>query len=228
MIYFYHIQGTGGRSVIEAFLHQSGTVESFHPFFFEFSTIVVDDKKFQRTSMPDPDTYFAASHIAYRRCSLPKDIDTFRFTLMRDPIARFAGRYRHHYRFSRIGTHTVWKGDNIIDVVNSTPRFDVMNQLGMFSDSYNVNEAVINLRKLDVILRCETMAETMEILSQRLQLDPPLQVFEKRNSLLLSQRVTPQQIQEDRETVAAEVDVHYDFLREKLDLEYQLMEALGI
>lgn len=227
MIYFHHIAGTGGRSVIQSFLGQAGSKETYGVFFHVGGNVVIRGRRFHRSSAPPyVDTYFACSHSPVYECELPSD--AFRFTLMRDPITRFAGRYRQHHMLVRMGKRDVsgWVGDDVLDCAQKMPRLKVLRQLAMFSRTFNVAEASAELRKLNVILRCETMVESMATLTQMLQLDPPLRAYTEREHGMIQSAVSPKELARGRRRVMAEVKKHYDALREIFDPEYKLMEAL--
>lgn len=222
MIYFYHIGGTGGRSVIKSFLDYAGDAMLFQVFFHEDGNIVKRGKRFHRSPQPREDAFFACSHAPYYACEIPPN--TFRFTLMRDPITRFAGRYRQHHMALRMGTTTNWVGNNILESAQQMPRSVVLRQLAMFSKGFNVEEALSKLQGLNVVGRCETMAKSLETLSMQLQLEFPLQEFTEREHPVF--RGNPKIIARSRRCVQSEVREHYAALQEIFEPEYRLMEAL--
>lgn len=148
---------------------------------------------------------------------------------MRDPITRFAGRYRQHYMALRGGYGTDWVGNNILESARQMPKYVVLRQLSMFSASFLVGEALHRLRNLHAVCQCEDMRGSMETLTHLLHLDPPLPVYSVRehsNVDRLRIEGKAKEIARGRERVIAETREHYAALQAIFEPEYRLMEAL--
>jgi hypothetical protein len=119
------------------------------------------------------DYFYGFSHIPKYRLNLPAG--TFTFTCLRDPIHRVLSHYRLLRRFERdeiphpcMEREGKWLGRCLDDFLDNIPREDLLNQLSMFSESFDVNVAFDNIVKCSHFSFTEERARGLEGLSSRL------------------------------------------------------------
>jgi len=125
-----------------------------------------------------------------------------------------------------LGTSTDWVGDDILDCARKMPKSVVLRQLWMFSRSYDVGDAIEELEKLDAVLRCEMMLESLEYLSALLDYEPILREYVEREHSAVTGNATWAEIERGRRAIVDQIAFHFDDLRDLFDPEYRLLEAL--
>lgn len=219
-IYLYHVRKTGGTSISFAFMRLSGVdphvIErrlSRYTFTQANGYRYVGDGNL--TLMRRGDYFFSFSHEPEYSVELPEN--TFRFTILRDPINRVVSLYRYlasssadslfHLKAPVAERRWAMKGfDEFLDQV---PLPHIANQLYMFSQSGSVDEAVDRLGKLDMVLRTENLDHDLCRLERALDLQLPL--TKERTSLLPFAPTTEQR----------------DRLRDLLADEYGMLRQIG-
>lgn len=105
---------------------------------------------------------FAFSHIPIHQLSLPDDI--FKFTCFRDPASRVLSHYNmlKYYQLNEINnpcmrTEGAWLGNNFNDFLINIPKHHLLNQLYMFSENYDIKDAINEVKKLDEVIFTENL-----------------------------------------------------------------------
>lgn len=154
--YLFHIRKTGGTSLNHMFLSlgdQENTAlydrlscTSEHRIVSGNKVFVGWDKKI----IEEGNYFYAFSHIPFHLLNLPKD--TFTITCLRNPVDRVISHYKMllHYRKNNIQhpcmlTEGEWLGNGFEDFLERIPKKHLLNQLYMFSSSYNIEEAYQNI-----------------------------------------------------------------------------------
>lgn len=156
---------------------------------------------------------YGFSHIPYHKLNIPKE--TYTFTCLRDPADRVKSHYAMllHYKKRNLEhpmmeTEGAWLGESFDDFLDRIPKEHLMNQLYMFSESYDVQEAAKSIRSLDRVLYTEHLAEGLKSLSEELDVKLPVS-----NQKTFNER--PEFTEEQLER-----------LHEMLAPEYQLLDLL--
>ena len=158
-IYFIHIRKTGGTSLNHMFLslgdndpgklYEELSRKPDHRIVRREKIFVGWNKKY----INEGKYYYAFSHNPIYNLELP--MNTFTVTIFRDPVKRVLSHYKmlleYHenniYR-SDFEKEAEWLGDSFEDFVDRIPKEHLMNQLWMFSKSFNVSEAYERVQKV--------------------------------------------------------------------------------
>ncbi len=219
-IYHVHIRKTGGTSINIAFLSNQ-TKQDGAALFRDLAKkrnnrILRDKKVFVGWNLPlinQGDFSFAFSHAPLHQLTLPAW--AIIFTCLRDPVKRVISHYNmlKGYQINKIDHPCMknegpWLGSSFSNFLDNIPRKHLLNQLYMFSKTFEINEALDNLLSLDKIIYNEDFASGLasleEITGWRLPLSSHNQSVWKTNL--------------EGKTLAR--------LREQLEPEYQLIEKL--
>ncbi|MEM9410543.1 MAG: hypothetical protein AAGA30_05485 [Planctomycetota bacterium] len=217
--YHFHSRKTAGTTFAKSFLALSGGdgnqlftqlgKQSNRPMVRNGLVYVGWDKSLIEAG----DYFFGFSHIPYHQLELPNE--TFTFASFRDPAERVISHYRMLQDFSRqsikhpcFSEEGPWLGNSFSDFLNRIPRIHLLNQLYMFSENFDVDEATERIAELN---HC--------FFVDRIQLG--LEQFRSLTGIKLPARHDRMseysfQISEDDQLR----------LRELLDLEYQLLHRI--
>jgi hypothetical protein len=218
-IYFYHIRKTAGSSLNHAFFELSGekgevvqkTVSQSKRGWGIFGNYVyvVHNTYLAETG----DYFYAYSHSPSHEFRLP--LNTFTITCLRDPVARVISHYRMlaHYKKHNVGRAALrlekgWLGNSFTSFLKKIPREHLMRQLYMFSRSFNIEEALVNILKLNIVMFTEDFPKSINRLSKFLNLR--LQIYHRKSGY---------------DPVALN-DEEKKLLREMLEPEYKLIERI--
>ena len=141
--------------------------------------------------------FFANSHTAAYVLHPPRH--TFRLTILRNPASRLVSHYRYlrHVRELAIPdgpsqAELAWADGSFEEFVHTMPRRGRLRQLYMFSESFDVGEALGRITGLDAVLFTETYPDDLLDLGRQLGL--PLEVRRER-TFTYSTDVSPDEVQ---------------------------------
>lgn len=181
-IYHFHIRKTAGTSLNfafrnafldgfssprneEAMLRKNWTVHA--------GRVYVTHNKYL---LERGDYFYGDGHAAFHELRLPAK--TFMITIVRDPIKRILSHYRMlvHWKNNDV-SHPArsqeegFIGNSFSDFLDRVPRAHLMRQLYMFSKTFDVAEAVDNIKKMNFIMVTEDFSEHLRHLGTLLQID---------------------------------------------------------
>jgi hypothetical protein len=153
-IYFYHVRKAAGTSLNHMFLalgdEPGAEVYAWLP---NENRTISNDKVFvgwSKRLIEQGYYFYAFSHLPMHAFTLPPD--TYTFTCLRDPAQRVISHYKMlvKYRDNNVPHPCVdeegpWLGRSFDDFLTNIPRQHLLNQLYMFSDSFDVDEAYANI-----------------------------------------------------------------------------------
>ena len=219
-IYHYHIRKTGGTSINFAFLSHSDApdLDNFYRKLArkKNSRLIANERVFvgwNKRLIEGGKYFYAFSHTPAHELQIPKN--TFTFTCLRDPARRVISHYKmlRYYQENNIAhpcmrVEGAWLGDSFDDFLENIPKNHLMNQLYMFSKNYNIEEAEARIRACSYYFFTENMKQGIADLATQLNLELPLSHQKK-----------------------YDIDWHIGesqmaYLKEKLALEYRLIEKL--
>lgn len=220
-IYLYHVRKTGGTSIAFALMRLSGVdphvIErriSRYTFAQAHGYRYVGDGNISLIRRGD--YFFSFCHEPDYAIEVPAN--TFRFTVLRDPISRVVSLYRYlaaprvdssFYLRAPLAERR-WAVEGFDRFLDQVPFPHIANQLHMFSRSGSVGEAVDRLSRLDMLLRTEHLDQDLRRLEQALHLQLPM--TKERTSLLPFALTCAQR----------------DRLRNLLADEYEVLRQIGI
>ena len=162
-VYHVHIRKTGGTSLNHMFLALSGAEPDQL-----YSQLAADSEHVIRTGafcyvgwnlskIIEGRYFYAFSHIPFYELRLPQR--TFTVTCLRDPVKRVISHYQMLYYYRANGvTHPCmpiegdWLGKGFDDFLERIPKRALLNQLYMFSERFDVDEACAAVAKLNCII----------------------------------------------------------------------------
>lgn len=185
-VYHYHVRKTGGTAVNVALLSTSG-VEGQKVYQglnrARHHALTINGRRFvgwNRKLIQLGDYDFAFSHAATHKINLPPK--TFRFTVLREPIARIVSHYKMLVGMKEtIPDHETLKIEGkylcggLVGFLDNPPKEKLLHQLYMFSKKYDPMEAAKTARGLDMVLRTESLSGDVDKLGEKLGLDLTLQ-----------------------------------------------------
>jgi len=185
-IYHYHIRKTGGTSINQMFLGLAGVPgrEVYAGISRSFSLrMVVNDKVFvgwNRRLIEQGHYYYAFSHMPLHQISIPDN--TFTITCLREPVGRLLSHYKMLLDYQEAGVTRVdlkeelgWLGGSFSYFVSNLPRRHLQRQLYMFSDRYDLAEALDMVMNCSCVLFTHTLGQDANKLAQRLKLNLQLE-----------------------------------------------------
>jgi hypothetical protein len=214
-LYFHHLRKTGGTSLILALYGPPGperqeVVRRLAR--FSFARRGTDAFVTTNAALINRGRFtYGSSHLPSYVAKPPVN-DTYRITILRDPVDRVPSLYRYlsdpsadegfHFRAQEVQRQRTAEGyDRFLDQV---PRFDLLNQLYAFSAQGSVDEALTEVSSLNLVLRTETLDQEAEKLSEFLGVT--LQVGRSRVSRAEFE-LSPSQWERTREMTAPEYDL---------------------
>ena len=170
--YHYHCRKTAGTSISKIFMGLTGR-DGGHVFkdlgkqtdrpWIENDLIFVG---WNKALIEQGDYFFGFSHFPIHQVKVPEN--TFRFTSLRDPAERLFSHYRMLLGFAKDETphpcfaeEGKWLGRTFDDFLDAVPMPHLMNQLYMFSESYDVQEAAENILNLDFCFFVESFCQSL-------------------------------------------------------------------
>lgn len=181
-IYYYHIRKTAGTSLAFAFMNLGGSDFNDRPkqrWYDQHGWIVHGDYVFvthNRYLIQRGHYFFADAHIPAHELQIPGN--TFRITILRDPVARVISHYRMVRHWREQGLQHPGKaraennpGKDFSDFLDKIPRAHLLRQLYMFSKTFNVDEAIAAVSRLNYVMFTEAFGEHLNRLGSLLQLN---------------------------------------------------------
>lgn len=181
MIYFYHLERTGGTSITKAILQ--AVIGDYKKAYKEMTsndkgTYKYKDKLFigwTRHLLEGNNYYYGFSHIPMFRYKPPKK--AFTFTIIRNPIDRLVSYYKILMDIEKSGKHNWFErkerdyvGDfaHFLEKVSRKKR---LKQLYTFSHGFNVDEAEKNIKSLSYYFKFEDFDEGVKTLGKKIGLN---------------------------------------------------------
>ena len=159
-IYQFHIRKTGGTSIVKMFHALGGEpIGEVYERLIETNPRSVSSGRYvfsgwQLPLIEQGDYFHAFSHIPHHRIELPKR--TWTFTCFRDPVDRVVSHYRMLLDMQAAGglhpcfkIEGQWLGNSFEEFLERIPREHLLNQVYMFSESFEIKEAIKHVRKLN-------------------------------------------------------------------------------
>lgn len=181
-IYLVHIRKTGGTSLNNMFLSLGD--QDFASLYTELEStlghrMLRSGKIFVgwEVGLINQGNYFYAfSHTPMHRLDLPDH--TFTITCFRDPVRRVISHYNMlmNYAVNKISHPCMevegkWLGDSFDDFLDAIPREHLLNQLYMFSENFDIDEAVKRVGNLSHYFFTEEFSEGIEELNRKTGLE---------------------------------------------------------
>lgn len=181
-IYHFHTRKTGGSSINHMFLSLSGKksdllikkLSKHHN-----HTLLINKKVYIGWNLDllnKGSFYYGFSHYPFSMVNL-KD-STYSFTIFRDPAKRVLSHYNMLLNYIKNGfehpcmkTEKKWIGKSFLEFLDRIPKEHLLNQLQMFSPSYDINEAASNVNKLNNYFKLEDFDNCIKILNKDLNLN---------------------------------------------------------
>ncbi len=218
-IYLVHIRKTGGTSLNYMFLSLSRS----NPHTLYGKLHRAPDRRLMRMGkifvegtrklINEGHYFYAFSHIPLHGLRLPEG--TFTVTCLRDPVKRVVSLYNMlmYYSVKNVPHPGMARdgrllGNSFEDFIERIPQEDLLNQLHMFSERLNVEEAAERIKSLPHFFMTEKFEEGVKDLNAKTGLH--LKYIHTRNA--------PYQADISDDSILR--------LREKLEKEYELLERL--
>lgn len=175
-IYHYHIRKTGGTSLNWAFFRSAGgdAEEVYSRLNCEHQAEVNGFRfaAWNRGLLQAGEYDYGFSHIPMHRIDLPPG--TFAFTVLRDPVKRVLSHYKmllqmrdktpDHPGFKQ-EKHLIESGfDGFLEHINPD---ELMRQLSMFSAKMDLDEALSNISRCDLVMELDSLKEGVAELGRR-------------------------------------------------------------
>lgn len=177
-IYHYHIRKTGGKSINFMFLRLLD--EDMHKLYKSIN--IARDRRVIHNGLAVSgwkldviqrgQYYFGYSHGSYDEFLLPPN--TFTLTCFRDPLNRLLSHYNmlRKYQDKKIPHPCMqregpWLGNNFDDFLDNIPRAAAMNQLGMFSSKFDIDEALERVKGLSHVMFTESFEQGVKQLNSK-------------------------------------------------------------
>lgn len=178
-IYLVHIRKTGGTSLNHMFLSLSGE----NPVAFYEQLGLAKHRRLFRNGkvfvgwhprfISRGNFFYGFSHIPIHELSLPSD--TFTIACFRDPVKRVVSHYNMlmDYKVNKIDNRCMETEGHLVSrdfshFLDVLPKEQLLNQLYMFSPSFNVQEAVEEVCKLSHFFFTEDFDSGIRILNKKL------------------------------------------------------------
>lgn len=178
-IYHYHNRKTGGTSINQMFLNLPGGEgkEIYDQLSIEPDHRVIRGKYvfvgWNKLLINGGHYFYAFSHAPMHKLRLPKN--TFTFTIIRNPVERVISYYKMLWYFEKNNIdHPARKkeckylGDSFRDFINLLPDEHLMNQLYMFSENFNIDEAFKNIKKCSLYFLLKDFNKGIDKLNEKL------------------------------------------------------------
>lgn len=218
-LYYFHIRKAGGTSLINMFLSLSGQdgAELLDELRRMADHRILSNGKiytgWNARYITGGHYYFGFSHIPFHKLRLPDG--TYTITCFRDPVKRVVSHYNMLMGFLEnnikrpcMRVEGQWLGSGFDDFLERIPKVHLMNQLYMFSETFNIDEAVGNVGNLNHYFFAEHFQEGINELNMKLGLElEPMHAHRSEHRAQIG-----------KDTLAR--------LREMLDCEYEFLSRI--
>jgi len=181
-IYFYHIRKTGGTSINHMFLSSGADkgAEAYATMCKLDGHCLVSGKRvfvgWNPRLINAGHYFYAFSHVPAHRLELPER--TFTFTCLRDPVRRVLSHYKMLIECSQskapppwFKEEEVWLGNGFDDFLSNIPKEHLLNQLYMFSESFDPDEAFSRIAGCSFCFITEKFSHGIDGLSKKIGFD---------------------------------------------------------
>lgn len=214
-VYHYHIRKTAGTSLNAAFwnladlnLQKIGRRTEICQNGFIFV-------RHSRSLIEQGHYFYGNSHRPAYTLQLPPK--TFTITILRDPLKRVLSYYRHlvwvrdcpdakqsEPYFPELQRKTAWLGSSFQDFLTQVPQENLLSQLHMFSQNYDIDEAAERILACSAVCFTESFSRDFEQLKQQIQI-PSLQEKRERTFTAETQlEILPDELAQAREILERE------------------------
>ncbi|HET6464231.1 MAG TPA: hypothetical protein VFH55_01310, partial [Nitrospiria bacterium] len=137
--------------------------------------------------------FYGFSHTPLHKLNHPKG--TFTISCFRDPVKRVVSHYNMLMDFlvnkidhSCMATEGKWLGESFDDFLRRIPQEHLLNQLYMFSENYEINEAVARAEQLSHYFFTDNFSEGIVELNRKTGLSlEPIHIRKERYSARISE-----------------------------------------
>lgn len=192
-VYHYHIRKTGGTSLNKALINAFTRLDSDEGYdklmkekdlrLICSDNVVIAHNKFL---LEKGNFDFGFAHLPFHRLNIPADIK--KVTCLRDPVKRVISHYKMIDEYARdenryredYEREKEWMKDSALDFVKNMPVSHRERQLYMFSENFDITEALQNLETLDCVVFLDEFDEGVARLGEIIGKEIP--VYHKRKS----------------------------------------------
>jgi len=218
-IYLFHIRKTGGTSLNYIFLSLGGeNGKEIYQKVCQRKRILSNEKLFvgwDKQKIQKGNYYYGFSHLPFHQVNIPQN--TFTITCLRDPVKRVISHHKmlYYYKINNVNhpcmkTEGAWLGECFEDFLERIPDEHLLNQLYMFSDNFNIEEAFTNITNLSYFFFTENFDQGISELASKLNLSlSPIHSRQSSQSL----EINPQTIKLLEDKLAPEIEL-YNKLKE--------------
>jgi len=181
-IYLIHIRKTGGTSLNHMFLSLGDSdAQSFYEDLARARghRLMRNGKIFVGWNfrlINNGNYFYAFSHTPIHKLKLPEG--TFTITCFRDPVQRIISHYQmlmnysiNHIPHPCMATEGKWLGGSFDDFMDRIPQEHLMNQLYMFSESFNIDEALQRVNSVSHYFFSEAFSKGVQVLTKKIGLE---------------------------------------------------------
>jgi len=215
-VYLYHIRKTGGtslnnmflsladddknlykklnRSLSQRFISNGFVIQGWNPLLIERGHF-----------------FYGFSHLPSHQLNLKSD--TFTITCLRDPYKRIVSLYNmlidqveNDPLHPGLKSQKQWLGNSFSDFIDRVPKYELLNQLYMFSENYDIDEAVKKIKSLGFYFFTESFDSDIIQINKILDLSlKPIHV--RKASTAISLNITPDENKRLNKMLAPEIEL---------------------
>lgn len=178
-IYFYHIRKTAGTSLNHMFLSCGGENggDVYKRIANAFTLRLVSNNLvfagWDQKLIEQGNYFYAFSHLPFHKIKLPEQ--TFTFTCLRDPVSRVLSHYKMLVECQQSTSPPLWfekekdwLGNTLADFLERIPKEHLFNQLFMFSEKFDIEEAFDGIMSCSSFMFAENFDQGVNLLSSEI------------------------------------------------------------
>jgi len=177
-IYNIHIEKTGGTSLNEMFLSLGGEKGStvYTRVNSSIAWRTISNKKifvgWNKKAIEEGNYFYAFSHLPFHSIELPPN--TFTITCLRDPASRIISAYKETLYYiknnydPKLIDKKKWIGKSFKDFILALPKYYLLNQLYMFSNNIEIDEAYKKITSCSHFFFTENFSEGIHELNKKI------------------------------------------------------------